>query len=141
MDTAVEQHPPLSAAKQDRILIWRREVASASLDPDTTHDGASSSATSTTTSSASSSSSSSSRAALAAGRRVLSKLAHKLSKTSSLSLRRSSPADDGSSGRGGVTRTAMYATLSPDYRPGELHLSDDEDDEGSFPSGLIRRAS
>ncbi|KAM3504939.1 hypothetical protein MY10362_003264 [Beauveria mimosiformis] len=137
MDAAVEQHPPLSAAKQDRILIWRREVASASLDPDTTHDGASSSATSTTTSS---SSSSSSRAALAAGRRVLAKLAHKLSKRSSLSLRRGSPADDGSSGRG-VTRTAMYATLSPNYRPGELHLSDDEDDEGSFPPGLIRRAS
>ncbi|KAM3435908.1 hypothetical protein MY4824_004570 [Beauveria thailandica] len=137
MDAAVEQHPPLSAAKQDRILIWRREVASASLDPDTTHDGASSSATSTTTSSTSSSSSSSSRAALAAGRRVLAKLAHKLSKRSSLSLRRGSPADDG----GRVTRTAMYATLSPNYRPGELHLSDDEDDEGSFPPGLIRRAS
>ncbi|KAM3562284.1 hypothetical protein MY1884_001882 [Beauveria asiatica] len=135
MDAAVEQHPPLSAAKQDRILIWRREVASASLDPDTTHDGASSSATSTTTSSTSSSSSS--RAALAAGRRVLAKLAHKLSKRSSLSLRRRSPADDGSR----VTRTAMYATLSPNYRPGELHLSDDEDDEGSFPPGLIRRAS
>ncbi|KAM3513974.1 hypothetical protein MY11210_002406 [Beauveria gryllotalpidicola] len=141
MDAVVEQHPPLSAAKQDRILIWRREVASASLDPDTTHDGASSSATSTTTSSASSSSSSSSRAALAAGRRVLAKLAHKLSKRS-LSLRRGSPADDGSCGGRGVTRTAMYATLSPDYRPGELHLGDDDDDDdGSFPQGLIRRAS
>lgn len=126
--------PNMSPAKQDRIRIWRDEVATAHLDPDDDAStapsraggAAGSSATSTTTSS------SSSRSALvvARGRHLLSRLAHRLS------LRSSSPSPSPPDGHGndsppshfwsrrrrgaddrspnGVTRTAMYAALSPD---------------------------
>ncbi|KAJ4151453.1 hypothetical protein LMH87_012152 [Akanthomyces muscarius] len=123
MEATEQTIPHISAAKQDRILIWRSEVANASLDAEssTTNDGASSSATSTTTSS------SSSRSALvvARSRDMLSKLAHKLRPSSWRGAGRRPEDDDDA-----VTRTAMYATLSPDYNP-----DDDDDDEDALDDG------
>ncbi|OAA65011.1 hypothetical protein ISF_04421 [Cordyceps fumosorosea ARSEF 2679] len=121
--------PQMSPAKQDRILIWRNEVATASLDDGTSstaNDNASSrhvgssSATSTTT--ASSSSSSRPALILARGRQALAKVARRLSRRSWRSGKQAGEDDDG------PTRTAMYARLSPDYRPDA-----DEEVDGDIP--------
>lgn len=139
MEATEQIIPHISVAKQDRILIWRNEVATASLDTDgsTTNDGASSrgggassSATSTTTSS------SSSRSALvvARSRHLLSKLAHRL-RPSSWRGPGHRP-DGGDDDDAAVPRTAMYATLSPDYNPDGDDDDDDEDglDDGETPA-------
>lgn len=136
MEVTEQILPHMSVAKQDRIRIWRHEVAAAHVEPDGSSSlsgspsgAASSSATSTTTSS---STSSRSVLVLARGRHLLSKLAHKLRPSSS-----SSPSSDrfwrgGAAVDGpGATRTAMYATLSPDYNP-DVVPHDDEEEEWDF---------
>lgn len=112
METTEQIVPPSS--KQERILIWRHEVATANLDNEDavsrTDGAAGSSATSTTTSS----SSSRSALVLARGRHLLSRVAHKLSLRSSGGSGSSRFWRSSDESPNGVTRTAMYASLSPD---------------------------
>lgn len=126
--------PHISPAKQDRIRIWRNEVATASLDAENSaggggahdaasshHGASSSSATSTTTASSSSS-------RVARGRHVLAKLTRKLLRPSSWRGGGAGPAEDDEDEA--VVRTAVYATLAPDYIPdAELSGADGYEDE------------
>ncbi|KAJ6781904.1 hypothetical protein PWT90_11028 [Aphanocladium album] len=136
MESTEQILPHMSAAKQDRIRIWRHEVATAHLEPDQDASTTTvSSATSTTTSS--SSSSRSAALVLARGRHILSKLAHKLSLRPSSSSSGGFWRGGGGGGRGheeGTSRTAMYATLSPDYNPDVVPVDEDVDEEliGAF---------
>ncbi|XWW93130.1 hypothetical protein V2A60_001059 [Cordyceps javanica] len=159
MDAAEQLLPPpssMSAAKQDRILIWRSEVelATAALEPDVSNDGASSRHGGSSSSSTTAASSSSSRSALvlARGRQVLAKVIRRLSWRPWRGAGGDGPggapaaaaAAAAMAGHEGPTRTAMYATLSPDYRPPPPPSREDEQhdadaDGAPFPSRTERQ--
>ncbi|CEJ81677.1 hypothetical protein VHEMI01793 [[Torrubiella] hemipterigena] len=106
-------YPPISASKQNRINIWRTEVATALLPADNASVASPSDSCAPSSSTTSTKSSSFSRrsALLARGRNFFSGIARRLS---------GNHRDARSETSDGPIRTEMYTTLRPDYIPGNV---------------------